>query len=386
MNYDFIIIGAGLTGCVIARELAETGKNILVLERRIHIGGNMYDFINEDGILVHKYGPHCFHTKNKTLIEYICKYSEWKDFYIKCGAEIDGKYTPTPFNFQTIDDFYSKEEAEKIKNAIKEEYPNQEFATVLELLNHKNKEIKKFATFLFEKDYSLYTAKQWGISPSEIDPSVLKRVPIRFSYNEGYFDDEYQKLPVKSYLSFFESLVNHPNIEIVCNTDMKERLSFNFDEKKIFYQNILFDGKLIYTGPIDELMNYKYGKLPYRSLRFEWKTEMINSFQKYPLVAYPQAIGYTRITEYTKLPEQKVGNKTTYAIEYPLLYNAEEKNEPYYPVLTEDSKKLLELYKNEISKYSNIICCGRLGDFQYYNMDQALERAIHIAKQICNQI
>lgn len=376
MDYDVIVVGCGLSGAVAAREFAEKGKKVLVLERRNHIGGNMYDYVNKDGILVHKYGPHTFHTKNKALCDYMCKYAEWEEYHLTCGAEINGKYTPTPFNFQTIDDFFDPEKAAAIKNAIKTEYPNQDFATVVELLNHQNALIREYAQFLFDNDYSLYTAKQWGVSPKEIDPSVLKRVPVRFNYDIGYFDDDYQVMPKISFTAFFENLLNHQNIKVQLDTDAKKIISLDEEKQCILVNQKVFSGTVVYTGPIDELFNCKFGKLPYRSLRFEWKTENLKSFQDAPVVAYPQAEGFTRITEYTKLPYQDVGDKTSYAVEYSVQYEEGKTNEPYYPVLTEESQRMYEEYKIEADKYSGLICCGRLGDFKYYNMDQALERVL----------
>lgn len=378
---DAVVVGCGLSGSVIARFLAEEkGQKVLIWDRREHIGGNMYDYINEDGILVHMYGPHTFHTNKKELYEYMCKYSDWNEYKLTCGAVIDGKYTPTPFNFKTIDDFFEEEKAIEIKEAIKKEYPNQSTATVLELMNHENKFIREYARFLYEKDYSLYTAKQWGVSPDEIDPSVLKRVPIRFNYEIGYFDDEYQYMPKNSYAEFFKNLLNHKNITVELGIDALERIKLDEQNHLVLIDGKVFEGVLIYTGAIDELFSCRYGKLPYRSLKFEWKTEEIKSYQEAPVVAYPQAKEYTRITEYTKLPIQNVGNKTTYAVEYSIPYKIGEMNEPYYPVLTEESSSLYEKYKSEAEKYNNLLLCGRLADFKYYNMDQALEKALEICR------
>lgn len=376
--YDYVVVGCGLSGAVAARELAEKGKKVLILERRNHIGGNMYDYINEDGILVHKYGPHTFHTKQKKLYDYICKYAEWKDYKLTCGAVINGKFTPTPFNFQTIDDFFPADKAAAVKAEIKKEYPNHEFAAVLELLNHKNALIREYAEFLFENDYAPYTAKQWGISPEEIDPSVLRRVPVRFNYDIGYFDDEFQVMPAKSFTDFFKNILNHANIEVQLGTDSKECIELKEDSKEIFVNGKKYSGKIIYTGAIDELFDLKFGKLPYRSLKFEWKTENIKSFQAAPVVAYPQEDGFTRITEYTKLPVQDRGNKTVYALEYPLPYKEGEKMEPYYPVPTEKSQKMYEKYRELARTYPQLTVCGRLGDFKYYNMDQALEKVLDL--------
>lgn len=381
-DFNILVVGCGLTGAVIARELAEKGKKVLVIERRNHIGGNMYDYVNADGILVQQYGPHTFHTKKQNLFEYICRYAKWQNYKLTCGAVINGKYTPTPFNFQTIDDFFPAEKAEAIKSAIKSEYPDAEFATVVELLNHKNPLIKEYAQFLFKNDYAPYTAKQWGVSPEEIDPSVLKRVPVRFNYDVGYFDDKFQVMPKTSFTDFFKSILDHQNIDVRLGEDAEQWISLDESSKKILVKGEKFDGTVFYTGAIDELFGCRFGRLPYRSLRFEWRTEGIKSFQDAPVVAYPQEKEFTRITEYTKLPVQNVGDKTCYALEFPLPYKEGEKNEPYYPVLTEKSKAVYGRYKAEAEKFPNLVVCGRLGDFKYYNMDQALERALEIAKKI----
>lgn len=381
-DFNYLIVGCGLTGSVIAREFAEQGKKVLIIERRNHIGGNMYDYVDKNGVLVQEYGPHTFHTKKRELYDYMCKYAEWQDYKLTCGAVINRKFTPTPFNFQTIDDFFDTEKAAKIKDAIKTEYPNQEFAPVLELLNHKNLVIREYAEFLFNNDYAPYTAKQWGIKPEEIDPSVLRRVPVRFNYETGYFDDEFQVMPKTSFTDFFKNILNHPNIEFKLGTDAKSWIQLKEDTKEIFVNGEKFEGKVIYTGAIDELFGCKYGKLPYRSLRFEWKTENKKSYQDAPVVAYPQEKGFTRITEYTKLPLQNVGEKTVYAVEYPLPYKAGEENEPYYPVPTEESQLMYDKYRKAADRYPNLVVCGRLGDFKYYNMDNALECALTLIGEI----
>ena len=195
----------------------------------------------------------------------MCRYNQWRPFRIFCQAEINGKATPSPFNFQTIDDFYTKDDAQKLKDALKENYPNREFVTVVEALESPVSIIREYAEFLFEKDYSLYTAKQWGMAPSEIDPSVLKRVPLRLSYKDGYFDDEYQVMPVTTYEQFFKNILNHPNIKVKLGIDALDHISK--DEKRNI---ILVDGddsfNVIYTGALDELFDCCYGKLPYLSL------------------------------------------------------------------------------------------------------------------------
>lgn len=376
---DYLIIGAGICGSVIARELAEQGKTVTIWERRDHIGGNMYDYVDEHGFLVQKYGPHTFHTKKKELYDYMCRFASWQDYKLTCGAMWDGKYTPTPFNFTTIDTFFPVEKAAVLKEKLKKAFAGRETATVVEVLSYPDADIRAYAEYLFANDYAPYTAKQWGVSPAEIDPSVLKRVPLRFSYDEGYFDDPYQVMPEHSFTEFFENLLDHPGITVQLGVEALEHL-------QIQDNRILLDGEpcpvpVVYTGALDELFGRVYGALPYRSLRFAWRYEERDSLQNAPVVAYPQEAGYTRITEYKKLPVQE-GHGTSYALEYPLPYQEGQSVEPYYPVLTQESQQQYDKYRKLADAVPGLICCGRLADFKYYNMDQALERALDLCKSL----
>lgn len=364
-----------------ARCLAENKKKVVVWDRRNHIGGNIYDFKDTHGVLIQKYGPHIFHTKKQHLYEYMCRYADWQKFKLVCGAEWDNQYTPTPFNFTTIDTFYSKEAATKLKEKLLRAFEGKSTATVIELLQHSDPDIRGYAEFLFQNDYAPYTAKQWGISPSEIDPSVLKRVPLRFSYDEGYFDDPYEIMPADSYTAFFKNLLDHPNISIELGREALQSIAISSSGTELFLDGQPISIPVVYTGALDELFGCCVGRLPYRSLQFEWKHEDKDSLQEAPVVAYPQAKGYTRITEFKKLPPQTV-HGTSYAIEYPLPYCPEQGAEPYYPVLTEESKRQYEIYREMASKIPNLIPCGRLADFQYYNMDQALERALQVCAEL----
>lgn len=376
---DILVVGCGLCGAVLARELAETGKKVVVWERREHIGGNMYDYTDKYGFWVQKYGPHTFHTRKHELYNYICRFEQWKEYKLTCGAVWDGKYTPAPFNFTTIDTFFSSAKADKLKKTLKKAFAGREFATVMEVLEHPDEDIRGYAEYLFQNDYAPYTAKQWGVSPAEIDPSVLKRVPLRFSYEEGYFDDPYQVMPEHSFTRFFENLLDHSNVEVKLGVDALKHLQVS--GAKLLLDGEPFRGPVIYTGALDELFGAVYGHLPYRSLRFEWNHTRKESFQPAPVVAYPQEKGYTRITEYTKLPVQK-GFGSSYAVEYPLPYQEGEKLEPYYPVLTAESQAQYSKYKALADRVPNLVPCGRLADFKYYNMDQALERALETLKTL----
>ena len=376
-NMDYLVVGAGLCGSVIARELAERGRQVTIWERRAHIGGNMYDYVDEHGFLVQKYGPHIFHTNTKVLYDYMCRFEQWQDYKLTCGAVWDGKYTPTPFNFTTIDTFFAPEKAAILKEKLSVAFSGRDTATVVEVLSHPDADIRGYAEYLFTNDYAPYTAKQWGVSPAEIDPSILKRVPLRFSYNEGYFDDTYQVMPRHSFTRFFENLLNHPNITVQLGVEALNHL--HIVNGHLLVDDLPFRIPVIYTGALDELFGHVYGHLPYRSLRFEWQHTDANSVQDAPVIAYPQEPEFTRITEYKKLPPQE-GNGSSYVLEYPLAYNGTESSEPYYPVLTEERQRQYAQYRIAAAKVPGLILCGRLADFKYYNMDQALEKALKILR------
>ena len=372
-----LVVGCGVTGSVIASYLAVTGMNVTIWERRSHIGGNMYDYVDTNGICVHKYGPHVFHTNDSTLMKYMQQFSDWIDFPIKCQVYMLGKFTPSPFNFKTIDDYYTEEKASSLKIALSKEYSGQGKVTIVELLRCKNPLIKEYAEFLFQHDYSLYTAKQWGVRPEEIDPSVLKRVPVLLSYEDGYFDDIWQMVPTNGYTDWFKNLLKHPNIHVHLNINATDHLTIQHDT--LYADGLDKNTTIVYTGAIDELLGNLYGPLPYRSLHFEWQTKNTEHFQSAPLVAYPEADGFTRITEYSHFPQKGTRSVTSIAVEYPLQYKNGTKTEPYYPILNDENYSLYQKYSNYANTIKNLIYCGRLADYKYYNMDQALKRALDVA-------
>ena len=381
--YDYIIVGAGLAGGIVARKLAEEkNKKVLIVERRDHIAGNTYDFEDAHGVKVQKYGPHVFHTNVDAVYEFITRFCDPVPYRTKCEAVIDGISTPSPFNFKTVDQFYSPEQAEALKKRMTEYYNGRPSVTVVEMLESDDADIRGFAQFLFDKDYKLYTAKQWNLSPEEIDPSVLKRVSIVLSYGDTYFYDKYEFMPREGFEELYRKLVNHPGISIELNVDALDHMTIDEENKRVLY-----DGepvRILYTGPIDELFSYRYGVLPYRSLYFDFQTVATDSFQQVAIVAYPQVEGYTRITEYTKMPFQKCDGCTSVAYEYPVPYdkNAERGNEPYYPVLTDESKEKYEKYKAYADQFGNLTLGGRLAEFKYYNMDQVILRALEIYENL----
>lgn len=374
----YYIAGSGIVGAVLAAELAKKGHKVQVLERRAHAGGNVYDYNDEYGIHVHHYGPHIFHTNDDEVYRYVSDNCKLKDFNLVCGSVMDGKCVPTSFDFSSVDTFF-QEEAEEIKAHIKAEFGDRASATVLEMLESQDSYVRRFADFLYEKDYKPYTAKQWGIDPEKVDRQIFKRVPILFSYGSRYFSDKHQAMPVKGYMEFIENLLKTSGIELRLNEEALDR--FSIRDNQVMDGDKPLDGVLIFTGALDELFGCKHGKLPYRSLRFAWKHEDIDSFQDMPVVAYPQAEGFTRITEYKKLPVQEVRG-TTYAVEYPLPYKQGEAMEPYYPVLTEESQELFRKYYEEAKQVRGLAFAGRLAEFKYYNMDQAIRRALDLAREL----
>lgn len=380
INYDFVIVGAGLSGCVLARQLADHGKKILIIEKRNHIGGNLFDYLNDDGIIIQKYGPHTFHTNNDDVINFIMKYAKWDDYSLKCEAVIKGISTPSPFNFKTIDQFYSVEKAAVLKEKLFKNFGNSK-TTILQLLDSKDDFIKEYANFLYENDYSLYTSKQWGILPTKVDKSVLKRVPVEFSYKDKYFYDKFEAIPSGGFTNFINNLLNSKNIVVELNQNALKDIKI--ENNKILYKNL--ELPIIFTGPVDELFNFKFGPLPYRSLKFELIKEDVKNFQNVAIVAYPSHdYSFTRITECTKIPHQNV-NFTYIIKEYPLQFDVDKNNERYYPILTDESKEKYFLYSNEALLIENLHLLGRLAEFNYYNMDECVNNALKLSKIILRE-
>lgn len=377
---DYVVVGAGLSGSVIANRLANAGKKVLVLEKRNHIGGNVYDEIDSTtGVLVQKYGPHIFHTNNEDVMKYIKLFSDWEPFVMKCGVDINGVCTPSPFNFKTVDQFFELN-SELIKSSLKKEYPDSETVTILELLESPNEIIREYAKFLFDEDYSLYTAKQWGISPDKVDKNVLRRVPVRLDYNEQYFTDKYQVMPKYGFAKFVSNMLNHCNIMVKTGVDALDYLIFDGDYIKV-NNGSGCEPLVIWTGSIDSLFKYDLGVLPYRSLTFKYLKINSEKAQDYPVVAHPRAKGFTRITDYNNLPPQQC-QQTVIAYEYPVQYKFGGESDPYYPINNEVNNALYDKYKNKCKKYKNLLLLGRLANYKYFNMDEVISEALKLADSI----
>lgn len=384
--FDIIVVGCGLSGMVIARTLAESGKKVHIVEKRSHIGGNIYDYKDLNGVLVQKYGPHVFFTDDISIEAYIKQYCDILYFYPECRTYINGKAIPMPFNFASIDIIYEKSLATKLKVSLIKEYGENSVVSVLDVINSTNGLLHEYGMFMYRNEYRKYTSKQWAKPIEDIDPSVFLRVPVYISYKTEYLNKKIQFMPVNGFTALAENIIHHPNITV--ETEKDGLKSLEFDDKNGFVEYYKSRVPVVYTGPLDALFHYSLGELPYRALEFTWKEIDSTLALETPLSAFPEGDKYIRITDYTQFPPQKSNNgKNVIAIEYPFEYKRNELcgNEPYYPTLTDESKKLHDKYVNIAKRYINLYTCGRLADYKYYNMDSVILRAFDVAKDILNK-
>lgn len=381
-KYDAIIVGAGFSGSVIARELADAGKKVLIVEKRKQIGGNMYECFNKNGIRIHLYGPHIFHTNNNEVFKYLKKFAKFYKYEHKVIGKIKNKLVPIPFNYKSLEMLFNEEEANEIKEKLNKYYPETKKISILELINSKDEIIRKFGEYVYENVFANYTAKQWGIPVTEIDSSVINRVPVVLGYDDRYFNDSIQYMPENGFTELFENMLENDNIEIKLETNILDLITL--ENNKIYIDGAEYSNPIIFTGAVDELLDYKYGRLPYRSLNLVFEDYDIEKFQENSVVNYPNDEKFTRITEFKYLTRQKLGGKTTILKEYPLIYNEEtaKTNDPYYPIQNDENIVMYNKYKEDIEKYNNIYLVGRLAEYKYYNMDAAVEKALKVAKKI----
>jgi UDP-galactopyranose mutase len=365
-NYDIVITGAGISGVVLAERYASTGKKVLVIEKRNHIAGNCYDYVDENGILVSRYGAHLFHTNDEDVWKYVNRFAKWYSWKHKVIADVDGQRVPIPVNITTVNKLFSlnirtEEEMKKWLDENRVDIPDPS--------NGAEAVLSKVGPVLYEKMFRHYTKKQWDKYPEELDASVLNRIPVRTNYDDHYFSDKYQALPEGGFTKMFAEILKHPNITVRLNTDF-----FDVREKIKGYE------KLFYTGPIDRFFNFKHSldeKLEYRSINFVSETIDAEYFQENSVVNYPGAdVPFTRIIEYKHFGNQKSA-KTTIVREYTV-----DEGEPYYPVPNSRNQQIYDRYKKEAERLTDVYFVGRLANYKYFNMDQAFKNALDLFDEL----
>lgn len=375
-----IVVGSGISGCTCARALAENDYEVTVIEKLNHVGGNVYDELIDD-IYVHMYGPHIFHTNDENVYKFLSKFTEWFPYEHKVLANIYGNYVPVPFNLTSLEKLYMKNKVEKIKKILIDEYGFGNKVPVMQLKQHKDKDIQEFGNFVLNKIFIHYTQKQWGRKIEELDPNVMQRVPVYISYEDKYFTDKFQCQPKLGFTQLINNMLNHKNIKILKNVDANDVLELK--DGKIFYKNQEFNGKVIFTGAVDEFCNYKFGELPYRSLDFKFKKTKKSQLQPCAVVNYTVNKKYTRISEFKKFTTYKAPEKgSIYIKEYPLEFKRDKGLIRYYPIVNEKSTDIFNKYKKYLSNYLNFYVLGRLGDYKYINMDIAVKNALDLANDI----
>ncbi|WP_426163966.1 UDP-galactopyranose mutase [Sandarakinorhabdus sp. DWP1-3-1] len=359
--FDWMIVGAGFAGSVLAERLAsQRGDRVLVVDRRNHIGGNAFDRFNEHGLLVHQYGPHIFHTNSERIFDYLSKFTEWRPYEHRVLAQVDGMLVPIPINLDTVNKLYNL-------NLTSDELPDW-FAARAEPVDvvktSRDVVVSVVGVELYEKFFQGYTRKQWGLDPSELDKSITARVPIRTNRDDRYFTDSHQFMPRDGYTRMFEKMLDHPNIAVMTNTDYRT------------IRDLVPHRNLIYTGPIDEYFDHCHGKLPYRSLQFRHETLDVEQALPTGTINYPQTEDYTRISEYKHMTGQ-VHPKTAITYEYP---SAE--GDPYYPILRPENAALYKRYEALAQATPDVWFVGRLATYRYYNMDQVTGQALATFERI----
>ncbi len=363
--FDYLIVGAGFAGSVLAERLAnDANKKVLIIDKRNHIGGNAYDFFDDAGILVHQYGPHIFHTNSPEVFAYLSRFTKWRPYEHRVLTTVDDKLLPIPINLTTVNKLYDlnldSDGLEKFFDSVKEEM--QYIRTSEDVV------VSQVGRDLYEKFFRGYTRKQWGLDPSELDKSVTSRIPTRTNTDDRYFTDTYQYMPLHGYTRMFSSMLSHPNIHIMLNTDYHD------------IEDVIPFKEMIYTGPVDEYFDHCYGKLPYRSLKFKHETLDTPQLQPVAVVNYPNDHAYTRITEYKHLTGQTGINKTSITYEFPCW-----DGDPYYPVPRPENAELYQKYKALADALPNVHFVGRLATYRYYNMDQVVAQALTLFNKLSQQ-
>ncbi len=387
MNYDFIVVGCGFAGATIAERLAnELDQKVLIIDKRNTIGGNMYDYINEEGIVIHEYGPHLFHTNDENVYNYLQKFGKWFKYEHRVLGKIKDKLVPIPFNLTSIKACFSAEQSQKLIDVLITKFGKDKKIPILELRKYGDVDTDKLADFVYENVFLYYTMKQWGKKPDEIDESVTARVPVYTSLDDRYFQDKYQYMPEGGYTKIFEEMLKSKNIELKLGVAASEILTF---KDKIYVNGDEFKGRVIYTGALDELFDYEYGALPYRTLRFEFENINQKFYQPVGTVNYPtQEDKFTRITEFKHMTitNGEEIDSTVIMREYPMAYDHDSKQVPYYPINNETNDSLYKKYLDKSKKYDNLYLVGRLAQYKYYNMDLVIAEALKLYETIKGEI
>lgn len=365
MKVDILVVGAGFSGAVVAERMAQHGFQVLVIDRRPHIGGNAYDTLDAHGVLIHPYGPHIFHTNGERIARYLSNFTEWRPYEHRVLASVDGELVPIPINIDTVNRLYGKQLDESSIQAF--------YDSVREVRDpirtSEDVVINAVGRDLYEKFFRGYTRKQWGLDPSELAASVAARIPTRCNHDDRYFTDTFQQMPLHGYTRLFERLLDHPNIRVETGVDYFARRQ-SIDARHT-----------VYTGPIDAFYGYCFGKLPYRSLRFEHEhLPATAQYQSVGTVNFPNEHAYTRVTEFRHLTGQQ-HNGTSIVREYP-----QAEGDPYYPVPRPENEALFKRYDELARVERDVTFVGRLAQYRYYNMDQCVGAALKAAENLLHNM
>ena len=380
-RYDCLVIGAGFAGAVAARELAERGgKRVLVLERRNHIAGNAYDLPDEAGVVIHQYGPHIFHTRDRRVYDYLSRFTRWRDYQHRVVANVHGVEMPVPFNLTSLERAFGKEKAQRLEEKLIAQYGAEEKVTILDLRRNEDPEISALADYVYENVFLHYTMKQWDQSPEEIDPNTTARVPVFLSRDDRYFQDPWQGMPLDGYTALFRQMLDHPNITVELGVDARTRLTLH--EGGVELDGVPFPGIVIYTGAVDELFSCRYGRLPYRTLEFRFETHPVEWYQSHGTVNYTVSEPWTRITEFKYLTGQELPDRTTIAKEISHAYTGAPGETPYYAIINPANNALYAQYRSLCANLGQFYLLGRLAEYKYYNMDAIVARALSLCDDL----
>lgn len=380
--YDMIVVGAGYAGSVCARRVAEgAGFRVAVLERREHIAGNAYDYVNDEGILVHKYGPHIYHTYSERVHEFLSRFTKWTDYQHKVLANIHGTLMPVPFNHTSLKLAFGEDRGEELYRKLVDTFGEDKKVPIMELRQKNDPDLQEVADYVYENVFLYYTMKQWGQTPDQIDPSVTGRVPVFIGDDDRYFPQApYQGMPEDGYTVLFEHMLDHDLIDVFVGVDARD--IFTLDENNVSVCGKVYGGEIVYTGPLDELFNLDFGALPYRTLDMQFETLEQDQFQPVGTVNYTTSEDFTRITEFKNMTGQVVPGKTTIMKEFSHAYEPGSGQTPYYAIIDPKNRALYERYLERVQNLTNFHPVGRLAEYRYYDMDAVTDSALELSDEI----